>query len=450
MSLRFKINLIVAMLMLTFVGALIAREIDATRRSVREEVAAANRVATQLLQRVSWVYSRDGLPALEGFLIRLGRVRANDIELRDQSGQLLYRSPPSPYKEGINAPEWFANWVLPGEAQQQIDLPGGRLLVRADASRAVLDGWEDLQNLAALASFGIVIVNLIVFGLVGRTLRPFPTIVAGLERLESGDFSTRLPRLSGQEASMIGAAFNRMATALQEQMDVRRQAREAEQRLSESRELTQLIEEHLEQERRTIARELHDELGQSVTAIRSLALSIARRPNCDADGAKAAELIAAEAGHLYDAMHGLIPRLSPLTLDSLGLADTLRELVEQHRERHPHMDITLEVAELPENIEPNVALAAYRVIQEGLTNVLRHSQASAVRVGTGVAANLLEVTVSDNGSGLSDDWQAPGHFGLRGLRERLAGFGGSLEVANREGGGTLLRAALPLVRETTR
>lgn len=451
MSLRFKLNLIVAMLMLVFVAALITQEIDATRRSVREEVAASNRVATQLLQRVSWIYVRDGLPAIEGFLNRLGRVRANSITLTDDAGQTLYRSPPATYKEGRNAPAWFARWVLPPLDRQEIELPGGRMLIEADASRAILDGWDDLVTLTTAGGVAVILVNLLVFGLVSYTLRPFPAIVAGLERLQGGDFAVRLPPFAGREAAMIGTAFNRMATAMEDQIEARRQALDAEKRLSENRELTQLIERHLEEERQHIARELHDELGQSVTAIRSLALSIAqRKAEADPDSATAANLIATEAGRLYDAMHGLIPRLTPITLDSLGLADTLRDLVEQYRGHHPAIRFELTLDELPEALAPDVALAAYRIVQEGLTNALRHSQASLIGVEATGRDGALHVLVEDNGSGIREDWQRPGHFGLRGLKERVSGLGGELQITTRPAGGTLLDARLPFHGEFAR
>jgi len=91
---------------------LLVLEIDAARRGVREEIEAANRVATQVLQRVVWVYAREGVPSLKAFLERLGRVRANELTLLDEAGTVLYRSPPTEYKKGRDAPAWFAALVV--------------------------------------------------------------------------------------------------------------------------------------------------------------------------------------------------------------------------------------------------------------------------------------------------------------------------------------------------
>src|SRR5690606_25438577 len=138
-------------------------------------------------------------------------------------------------------------------------------------------------------------------------------------RIRGGELGFRLPPLEGAEARVIGDAFNAMAEAVEDKVNAERKAREAEHRLEERRELARLIEQRIEEERRLIAHELHDEFSQSVTAIRSLAAAIAVRPGGAADETReTARLIADEAGRLYDAMHGLIPRLEPLTLDSLG------------------------------------------------------------------------------------------------------------------------------------
>ena len=324
MSLSLRINLIVAGVIALLVAATIALQLDNLRSAVREEIVATNRVSTQLLQRVARVYAENGPHALVRFLERLGRVRANDITVTDASGQVLYHSPASAYKAGREAPAWFKALVLPAPSHQVIELPWGRMSIDAEPSRAVLDGWDEVVTLAAFGAAGLLAINVLVFWAMGRALRPFSHIVAALDRLKAGDFNVMLPPLAGREAAAIGAAFNRMAAVLQENIGNRQRAFEAERRLSDSRELAVLIETHIESERREIARALHDELGQSVTAIRSLALSVARRcGDCDTQSAQAAGVIAEEAGRLYDAMHRMIPRLAPMELETLGLAEAI-------------------------------------------------------------------------------------------------------------------------------
>jgi two-component system sensor histidine kinase UhpB len=288
----------------------------------------------------------------------------------------------------------------------------------------------------------LVVVGGLAFWLVDRALAPFPVIVDGLERLQRGELSVRLPRLPGAEAHAIGSAFNRMAQAVQDKMQAEREAREARTRLEERRELALLIEQGVEEERRLIAHELHDEFGQSVTAIRSLATAIATQSSEPAMS-EAARLISQEAARLYDAMHGLIPRLAPLSLDTLGLAESLESLVRDWQRRHPALLLTLR-HQLPADLGASVSLAAYRVVQEGLVNAVRHAQARRVMIDVSSTAERMIVSVADDGVGLSAQWSRPGHFGLRGLAERVEHLGGSLQVRNSEPHGVTLTAEIPL------
>src|SRR6202044_1830129 len=220
-------------------------------------------------------------------------------------------------------------------AKYAFPLRGGvMLVVQAQPSRAGLDAWDDITRLSAIAAAMFVIVNGLAFWSVKRALEPFPVIADGLERIEQGDLGFRLPQLAGNEAHAIGAAFNRMAQAVQDKVLAERKAHDAEARLEERREMASLADQRVEEERRLIAHELHDEFGQSVTAIRSLALAIATQ-STQPPMSEAAQLISDEAARLYDAMHGLIPRLAPLSLDTLGLTATLENLVQDWQRRHP-------------------------------------------------------------------------------------------------------------------
>jgi two-component system, NarL family, sensor histidine kinase UhpB len=445
MKLRTRLNLIVAGLTATFVIVLIFAEIADTRSSVNEEIEAANRVSAQLLSRLTSIYSREGGPrmALE-FLQQLGHVRANEVLLRSPAGEVLYRSPPFTYKAGREAPRWFANLLAPRVPRETFLLPGGvQLVVEANASRPILDAWDGFSRLFLTSVLMLVLVNGLAFWLVNLALAPFPVIVTGLKRIEQGDLAFRLPELAGFEAHSIGAAFNRMAQAVQDKVQAERKAFEAETQLEEGRELARLVEQRVEEERRLIAHELHDEFGQSVTAIRSLALAIATQSQNPAT-ADTARLISDEAGRLYDAMHGLIPRLVPLSLDTLGLADTLENLVRDWQRRYPAVQLTAQ-HDLSTELGPTVTLTIYRVAQEGLINALRHGQPARVNIELHSQDSQVVLTVTDDGVGLPPDWSRPGHFGLRGLADRVDHLGGTFEVANHEPHGVRLTATIPLV-----
>ncbi len=452
LSLRVTINLIVGALTLVFVAVLLALQLRGMRESVNEETVAANRVAAQLLNRTAWRYAAQGMPALLGFLQSLGRIRSNDISLYDEQGAVLYTSPPSLYKAGRDAPDWFARLVLPPQSVQAIQFPGGRLEVRSNATRAVLDAWDSFVPLA-LGGLGLlVVVNALVFWAVGRTVRPFGRIVSALDALQAGRFDVKLPPLPGTEAAAIGTAFNRMVGVLSEHIATERRAARAEEQLSDSRELTRWIDHHIEQERKMIARELHDELGQSVTAIRSLALSVAQRVGpLDATAEQAARLIADESSRLYDAMHGLIPRLTPLVLDNFGLAEALNDLVERTRRSHADAQVQLEVRLGALALGSDTALALYRAAQEGITNALRHGGASrlSLRVESDsddAGQARVRLCLQDNGRGMPEAAAAnpAGHHGLRWLSERVESLQGRFAVAAADGGGVLLTVDLPI------
>jgi two-component system, NarL family, sensor histidine kinase UhpB len=449
MSLRLRINLIVGALTVLFTIGMMALQLRNMRDSVNEEVVAANRVAAQLLNRTVWRFAAQGTPALKAFLQSLGRVRSNDMTLFDATGEVIYNSPPSPYKAGRDAPEWFAKLIAPMPSVQAFDFPDGKLEVRANASRAVLDAWDEMRQLAGAALALLVLANAAVFWLVGRAARPFGQITTAMNRLQGGQFDVALPPLPGREAQAIGSAFNRMVAELRGHIETERRAARAEAQLHDSRELARWIDQHVEQERRLIARELHDELGQSVTAMRSLAVSIEQRvAGTDATSAEAARVIADESSRLYDAMHGIIPRLAPLVLDNFGLVEALNDLVERTRRSQPgvSIDTDLELGDAP--LPPELALTLYRAAQEGITNALRHGQAQQVTLFLHGDADAVTFELTDEGIGLpADGWRRPGHYGLRWLAERVESLEGELRVEAHTPRGVRLFIRVPMTAQ---
>ena len=226
----------------------------------------------------------------------------------------------------------------------------------------------------------------------------------------------------------------------------------AETQLSDSRELSRWLDQHVEQERHLIARELHDELGQSVTAMRSMALSIAQRlATSDPQCAQAARVIAEESSRLYDAMHGIIPRLTPLVLDSFGLAEALGDLAERTRRSHPGVAVDLQI-DLADAALPNeTALALYRAAQEGITNALAHGQAQRITLSVAARGGRVELELRDDGRGLPPDGvRRSGHYGLRWLNERVQSLAGSVQLEAAQPRGASLRVSVPLASTAPR
>ena len=445
MSLRLQINLIIGVLLATFASLLIAFQLEDTRRSVDDEMEGANMVATQLLSRLQAANRQTSLADMKEFLAKVGRVRANEIELLDDNGYVTYHSPPPVYKAGRDAPDWYSHIVSPSVKTREITLDKGHLLVRADPSRAVLDGWDDFVPLLVTILFGMVIGMLLVSWLVGRALQPIQQVVHGLHDIGSGEYDTRLPNMRGQEAQMMGTAFNAMAQSLQDGMAAREKAREATQALAQNRELTQVIQARIEEVRGQIARELHDELGQQVTAIKSVGMAIAHRAKgVDPQIEASARMVMECADAIYEEVHQLVTQLRPLALDRFGLQDALQDLLEEARSRHPEMQLNLDIAAPLDKLEDNLATATYRIMQESLTNALRHAQATRIDMRVYVSANELHLEVRDNGQGPAPDWQESGHFGVIGMSERAQGLGGQFFFEALQPQGARVMAVLPL------
>jgi hypothetical protein len=141
---------------------------------------------------------------LLGFLTQLGRVRANEIRMFAGDGMLLYTSPPPVYKAGRSAPQWFTHLVTPRTQQVELNVKGGRIVITPDPSRSILDAWDDMRNLIWLALLFLVLVNGVVFWLLGRALQPVARFCAGSRRW-SGASSTRGCRTSLCRNSMLSA-----------------------------------------------------------------------------------------------------------------------------------------------------------------------------------------------------------------------------------------------------
>ena len=567
MSLRFRINLIITVVTVLFSLVTAKIVVDDMRNSIREEMEAGTKVTLQLLSAVLYgsqlvPRSKEPFAVLLPFLHNLGRVRAHEIRLYADDGTLMYTSPPPVYKAGRAAPAWFSRVVSPDLREEELKVEGGRIRVTPDASRAVLDAWDDMRNLIGLAVGFLLLVNAAVFWLLGRALRPVAPILRGLSEMERGRLGTRLPAFSLREFDSISHTFNRMAQTLEEShaenmrlalvakqstdaimvhdlegnisfwnpaaerlfgykpeqivgrsatmltpsgleaevagnlqtirarrvvdnvetrrltrdgrvVDValsaapmidpssgevigeicsmrditdRKRAQETEKQLEQNRQLTRVIQTHLEEERRSIARELHDELGQSVTAIKTIGAAIANRTQSGApDIHRSAQTIVEVAGRIYDAVHGIIRQPRPSALDNLGLQEAVEDMVNTWRERHPeitcHLAMTGELADLGETVN----ITAYRLIQECLTNVLRHADASRVEIELRREAGAIRVSVADNGKGLAERHEADrARFGLMGIRERVQALRGEFELESLPGEGLKVSATIPM------
>jgi signal transduction histidine kinase len=202
-------------------------------------------------------------------------------------------------------------------------------------------------------------------------------------------------------------------------------------------------------ERARWARELHDETLQGLAGLHVQLFSAARATSVDDMGARIAEA-QRQIEDEMEKLRGLISELRPAALDDLGLAASVRDLAERIRAAYG-LEVET-VVDLPASDggprwrASDVETAAYRIVQESLSNAARHAGASRVVVELSRRNGVLEVRVRDNGAGF-DPGSAGSGFGLRGMRERVDLLDGTIEIASGAGQGTQVAAALPLRRE---
>ena len=228
--------------------------------------------------------------------------------------------------------------------------------------------------------------------------------------------------------------------------------------LAENRRLSLSHVQVQEEERKQLARELHDELGQHLNAIKIDAVSIrgwsdgtnANVAAAAGDIHAAALAIISVTDHVQNTLRDMLRRLRPAGLDELGLAAALEHLVQQWQARHPQTRATLEVdasVDTQNGLNESINMTCYRLAQEALNNVARHAQARHVRISLQRRHGPLVMTVADDGAGAPVPSRAAG-LGLVGMRERVEALGGELTLASEpgpaSGSGFHIKAVIPV------
>ena len=218
--------------------------------------------------------------------------------------------------------------------------------------------------------------------------------------------------------------------------------------LSENRRLAQQYVQVQESERRALARDLHDELGQYLNAIKIDAVGLREKLKADPAALATAAQMIANIDLVQVAVIGLIRQLRPAGLDEFGLAGALEHCVAEWRGRLPHTELDLTIDADLGDLDEVHRLTIYRLVQEALTNVARHSQASRVEVsvsaqtGPAPAGRSVVARIADNGFGSKAEDASSG-LGLVGMRERVEALGGTLELSRPPQAGFVVLARIP-------
>lgn len=199
----------------------------------------------------------------------------------------------------------------------------------------------------------------------------------------------------------------------------------------------------LERDRTRLARELHDELGQELTAVR-YALKVASVLYAENPASIGGQLqhMSGLLQSMTATVRGILLGLRPQVLDDLGLAAAVEWLARRFQERS-QLVCQVDVTGAEEDLPQELATAAFRIVQEALTNVVRHADATQASVRVWLEAGALAIVVSDDGVGYTPDVPAQGRMGIVGMRERAQALGGELRVERGEPRGTVVRVRLP-------
>jgi two-component system sensor histidine kinase UhpB len=247
---------------------------------------------------------------------------------------------------------------------------------------------------------------------------------------------------------LIWLAWRRNRQARREIRARQAAERELERALSANRELAQETLRIQEEDRKHLARELHDELGQYLNAIKLDAVLIQETaPVNRTDARSGTQAIIRTVDRLHAVVSRMIADLRPAALDELGFVAAIENNIEEWRRRLPAIEVRLNTSGDFDGLEEVVSLTLYRLIQEALTNVYKHAAASRVDIrlerSSSDAAREVSLTIVDDGRGLDPGRPMTGH-GLRGMRERVELAGGRFTLDGGPGRGLRLTAHLPI------
>jgi len=223
-------------------------------------------------------------------------------------------------------------------------------------------------------------------------------------------------------------------------------AEQSQKELRRNRELTAIIQGHIEDERRSLARELHDELGQYVSAVKIFAQNIINRSKGkDKNIEESALSVTSAANQIYDGMHSIIRQLRPGSLDNLGLAETLKDMVSGWRSQHSAINVDLFVGESLGHLGEAISINVYRIIQEAMNNCLKHAEAKNISISLDNKKKQLALVLKDDGVGFDTTLLAKTkQFGLIGMQERVKSLNGIFSIKSTPDKGTLINITIPL------
>ncbi len=448
MSLKLRLILIINALLLLILALGCILAIDTAKKNVRAEVASSEKLTLYLFE--IGVLKNPKYYAIESErkplnLMSLVHMRHLKIEFFNLEGKLIESNISETRTQTIDqAPSWFVNFMGlisdPWQAKRlPVDILGqakGSIVITPDPSYEFGEIWNQLKGIFYLAGAFFILTNILVAWIVFRALSPVEFILKSLTELELGNLNVKMPNLKTSELLAISSKFNHMVKTLRLSIE-------------QNHKLTQKLIRVQEEEKKSLARDLHDEFAQSLTAINADAAVLKALANKEYPKIKpSAHAISDLSKHLMNLVGGMLNRLKLGVLNELGLEEGLIDLISTWKLRHPKINLNYEInlKGLPKTNEI-IPVTTYRIIQECLTNISRHAKAKNIGIKIqfikkNPSLKIIDIHIKDDGVGLSKLHRDG--FGISGMRERIREVNGKIKIISELNQGLTLHIQLPI------
>jgi len=427
------------------------------RQSIAVEIEASRTLARNyaIASVASLMRSQDPAAALRYLPEQLQQPRHVRIQVIDALNGIIDTAPaaaPDPL-ERAGVPDWFVALMSPRIEQTAlpIRIQGrviGVVIITTAPGDELAEVWLNLRSFAIVAGIVCLLLSVSVILAVRRALRPLGDIARAFERLEAGDFGARVPAITIPDLRDIARRFNSLAESL------------AKHRADKDA-LNRRLVTVQDTERKAIARELHDEFGPCLFGIKveasAIADAAARLPGPDGTFlAERAASVLSIAEQIQRSNRALLQQLRPMAIGQLPLPQVMDELLGRFIDQCPDIDWEVDIDPTVTGHDETTELTLYRVLQEAVTNALRHAGPTRLTVSVrwldeprSVGADAagqsgtpwIVLQVTDDGCGLPSTWQEG--IGTRGMRERVEGVGGRFRLSAGQERGTVLEALIP-------
>lgn len=433
-SLRTRLNLLFALVLALGLAANIGRLVLEAGPRIRAEDDSVVRLAREFVDasiadlkgssdpEAKLVGIVEGLQKLRHISVTLARDGVPDDSAPADAVDLSFDAPP----------EWFVAMVRPEPTRLRIPIAVegkfyGTLSIASHPTDEIAEIWDSIVTQIQFGSAIAAALLILTMLVVSRALAPIQSLAGAMADLETGRYDTRVVPTGSAEIAAICAKLNHLAATL-------------EDAVADKQRLAERVVSLQDVERKEIARELHDEFGPYLFALRAHATALMRMADVatpDIAGVrKHGAAMLEQVNALQQFNRRVLDRLRPAGLSELGLGEALAALARFWRDAHPDVTVDTDISDMLGPIGETAELTIYRVVQEAMTNAFRHSGATQVSVTIEPVASAgrnaaARVRVSDNGKGLPPDHKLG--LGLTGMRERVMALGGTMTVSSARG-----------------